>query len=84
MIKAIFTSTALLFASNVFAGPVNINTADADTLAAELNGVGPIVASRIIELRTAKGAFNNASELLEVRGIGERTVAKNAEFIRLK
>ncbi len=84
MFKSIITSTALLFASHAFAGPVNINTADAETLAAELNGVGPIVAARIIELRTAKGTFTDASELQEVRGIGERTLAKNAEFILLK
>lgn len=84
MLKVISLSAACLFAANAFAGPVNVNTADADTLAAELNGVGPIVASRIVELRSAKGGFSSAAELMEVRGIGERTVAKNADFILLK
>ncbi len=84
MFKIISLSAACLFASQAFAGPVNVNTADAETLAAELNGVGPIVAARIVELRSTKGAFTSPAELTEVRGIGERTVEKNAEFILLK
>ncbi len=59
------------------AGPVNINTADAETLAAELTGVGPALAAAIINDRELNGNFSNAEALLRVKGIGERVVELN-------
>lgn len=84
MIKSLFTAAATLFAAQVFAGPVNINTADAATLANELNGVGPVVAERIVEHRSNQGPFTAAEQLTQVRGIGSRTLEKNAAFIQLQ
>jgi len=61
----------------LFAGPVNINTADAETLAAELNGVGPALAAAIVSDRQANGVFPNAAALMRVKGIGERIIELN-------
>ncbi|NIP13279.1 MAG: hypothetical protein GWM88_00450 [Pseudomonadales bacterium] len=81
---------ALLLAS-VLAGPalaaldsVNINNADAETLAEVLNGVGFIKAQAIVEYREQHGAFRDAYELTNIKGIGERTVEKNEARIRLQ
>ncbi|HET9679834.1 MAG TPA: ComEA family DNA-binding protein [Gammaproteobacteria bacterium] len=74
----------VLASSLVIAGPVNINTADAKTLAAELEGVGEAKAAAIVAYREANGPFTNAEELLKVDGIGEATLEKNMENIRLQ
>jgi len=65
----------------VFAGPVNINTADAETLSAELQGVGISKATAIVEYRKANGPFKSPSDLAAVKGIGARTVEINREHI---
>ena len=76
---------ALLLAGTGFAaaaGPVNINTADAATLAAELTGVGPALAEAIVADRKANGNFATAEALTRVKGIGERVVEMNRANIR--
>ena len=60
---------------------VNINTADAATLARELNGVGPQKAQAIVEYREKFGPFINAEDLSSVKGIGLAIVEKNADLI---
>lgn len=65
------------------AGPVNVNTADAETISAELKGVGITKALAIVEFREANGPFKDPEELALVKGIGERTVELNREFILL-
>ncbi len=66
-----------------FAGQVNINTADAETIAAELNGVGLSKAKAIVEYRTKHGPFRSVDDLSLVKGIGERTVDKNRSDIQV-
>ena len=65
------------------AGPVNINTADAETIAAELKGVGMSKAKAIVEYRKKHGPFQNADDLSLVKGIGERTVELNRSDIQV-
>lgn len=74
---------ALLMHGLAFAAgtPVDINTADAQALASSLNGVGPAKAQAIIDYRDENGPFKSAEDLALVKGIGERTVALNAEMI---
>ena len=60
---------------------VNINTADAETLAKHLKGVGEKRAAAIIAHRETNGKFYSAEELMSVEGIGERTLKINAERI---
>lgn len=63
---------------------VNINTADAPTLAEMLVGVGDSRARAIIDYRDANGPFTSADQLVEVKGIGEAVVDKNRDRIRVK
>lgn len=58
---------------------VDLNSADAETLARELNGIGETKARAIVEYREANGAFTSVDELLEVKGIGTATLEKNRE-----
>jgi competence protein ComEA len=51
---------------------VNINTASADELTA-LPGIGPSYAQRIVEHREKNGPFKRVEDLLNVRGIGDKT-----------
>jgi competence protein ComEA len=63
---------------------VNINTADADTMARVLKGVGLSRAEAIVRYREEHGQFVDIYELANVKGIGERTVEMNSERILLK
>ncbi|WP_314688552.1 helix-hairpin-helix domain-containing protein [uncultured Bifidobacterium sp.] len=54
---------------------VDVNTAD-ETLLDTLPGVGPAIARRIIEYRASHGRFSSIDELLEVSGIGEKTLER--------
>ncbi|MDA0791449.1 MAG: helix-hairpin-helix domain-containing protein [Proteobacteria bacterium] len=61
---------------------VNINEADAETLAERLVGVGITRAQAIIRYREEHGRFYSAEELSAVAGIGMATVLKNEARIR--
>lgn len=63
------------------AGPVDVNTADAATISAELQGVGMSKAAAIVEYRETHGPFRTPDDLILVKGIGERTVEINRENI---
>lgn len=65
------------------AGPVDINTADAATISAELKGVGLSKAHAIVEYRKKHGPFKSPDDLSLVKGIGERTVEINRANIRV-
>lgn len=74
-----------LAVQSVSAAPetVNVNSADAETLAAVLDGVGMVRAQAIIEYREEHGPFDDAYDLSNVKGIGDRTVELNEGRIRL-
>lgn len=63
---------------------VNINTADAKTLADVLVGVGPSRAKAIVAYRKAHGEFADVADLAKVKGIGLATVARNEQRILLE
>ena len=63
---------------------VNINRADASTLAASLSGVGQSRAEAIVRYREEFGPFFTAEDLLQVRGIGQSVLEKNRERIALE
>ena len=70
-----------LVASAEPAETVNINTADAESIARVLNGVGLKKAEAIVRHRETHGRFDNPADLTAVKGIGEATVEKNADKI---
>lgn len=63
---------------------VNINTASAEEIAEALSGVGMSKAQKIIEYREQNGPFAHIDELVNVKGIGLRTVDKNRAVILLQ
>ncbi|MGH8215482.1 MAG: ComEA family DNA-binding protein [Rhodanobacteraceae bacterium] len=65
------------------ATPVNINKADAQTIATSLDGVGLAKAQAIVSYRSAHGAFKSVDDVGNVKGVGDKTLARNREAIRL-
>ena len=65
------------------ADTVNINTADAATLAETIKGVGMAKAEAIIRYREKNGPFKSVEQLAEVPGVGEQTVEKNRGLLRV-
>jgi competence protein ComEA len=61
---------------SAIASPVNINTADAKTIGDALSGIGLKKAEAIVKYREAKGGFKTAEDLVNVDGIGTKTVEK--------
>lgn len=68
---------------NATAEPVNINTADAQTLAT-LEGIGEKRAEAIIEYRAEHGAFESVDDLIKVKGIGPKTVEKKRDSMTVE
>lgn len=60
---------------------LDINTANAESIASALDGVGLIKAREIVAYRDMFGNFRSVDELAEVRGIGMVTVEKNRHKI---
>lgn len=72
---AFVLSTGVARAAEAPAGKVNINTANAAQLSA-LPGIGEKLAARIVEYRQKAGSFKSVQELMNVKGIGEKNLAK--------
>jgi competence protein ComEA len=60
---------------------VDINSADAVTLARELADVGLVKAEAIVAYRVAHGPFTTFEDLAKVKGIGPRVIEENRERI---
>ena len=63
-------------------GPIALNKASASELES-LPGIGPAIAARILEYRSEQGKFKEVSELLSVKGIGEKKLAQLREHVVL-
>ena len=75
-------ASLLLAQSPAMANAVNINTADAATIAGDLKGIGLKRAQAIVEYRTKHGPFRSADELSQIKGIGAKVIQKNRADIR--
>ena len=82
--NALFADNANQAEPDQLSVTVNINQANAETLASVLNGVGISRAHAIVAYREKNGKFYSAEELTAVRGIGRRTIEKNENRIVLK
>jgi competence protein ComEA len=62
------------------AAKINLNAASAEQLTA-LPGVGPKLATRIVEYRQKSGGFKSVQELMNVQGIGEKSFQKMQAYL---
>lgn len=81
--RAVQALIVSLLPALVWAGPVDINTADAATIAKELQGIGLSRAQAIVAYREKNGAFRNADELRKIKGIGAKVLERNRSNIKL-
>lgn len=63
---------------------VNINEADAQSIADVLVGVGVTKAQAIVQFREEHGPFTSIDQLLDVNGIGQSTLSNNRQRIVLE
>lgn len=79
-------AVAVLFLSICFkpafaAQAVDINTADAATIAENLNGIGESKARAIVAYRAEHGNFLKEQDLIKVKGIGAKLIERNRDLI---
>ena len=82
MTLAAALATGVLAAAPPAGGQVNINTATVQQLQL-LPRVGPALAQRIVDFRTANGPFKGAEELTRVKGIGEKSFARLQPYVSI-
>lgn len=82
LVAAVLAAT--LLAPLSWAGPVDVNTADAKTLAKELDGIGMSKAQAIVDYRKANGPFKSADDLARVKGVGKKTVDRNRPNLKFE
>jgi competence protein ComEA len=80
---SLLAAMVLLASPQVNAGPVDINTADAATLAGAITGVGEKKAATIVAYRDAHGPFARVEDLSDVKGIGAGTIEKNRQNLEV-
>lgn len=78
-----FLSAMALSVAALAGQPVDINSANAETLSDSLDGVGLSKAQAIVAYRNQNGPYQHADELVNVKGIGIATVDKNRNYILL-
>ena len=63
---------------------INPNTATAEELADELIGIGPKLATKIVQFREDNGKFQAVEDLMQVNGIGNAVIDKNKELLEIE
>lgn len=82
--KNIISLGLMCLSLTAHATPVNINRADAATIANALTGIGLKKAEAIVQYRTEHGPFKSVTSLTDVSGIGDKTVQANLADILLE
>jgi competence protein ComEA len=87
MLAAIASLSATALAADAPAatasGVVNINTADASQLAL-LPRVGLKAAQRVIDYRSEHGAFKKTTDLMQVKGFGDKTFERLSSYLTVE
>ena len=83
-IRIFVTFIALTLSAFVYAAPVNINTADAQSLSKNIKGIGLKKAQAIIAYREKNGIFNKIEDLTKVKGISNKLVEKNKDSLTIE
>jgi competence protein ComEA len=83
LLATLFLGIAFVDSAVLAAEPVNVNTATAEEIAANLKGVGLSKAKLIVAYREANGSFLHVDQLVNVKGIGIKTIDQNREMILL-
>ena len=81
LIRSFVAASFLVVFSLSHAAQIDINSADAATLAQSLNGIGASKAQAIVDYRTANGLFGSVDDLVNVQGIGIKTLDRIREFL---
>ncbi len=84
LIRILTLLLSLSFSGFAIASSVNINTADAASMAENLDGIGLAKANAIVQYREQNGAFGSLEDLLKVKGIGEVILERNKDRISFK
>ena len=80
--STIVNSSGQRVSKKVPSGPININRATLRQLDA-LDGIGPVIAGRIIEYRKKNGSFLTIDDLQKVSGIGAAKFAQIKSKVRI-
>jgi competence protein ComEA len=80
--STVVNSAGVRVTKTVHSGPININRATAHQLDA-LDGIGPVIAQRIIEYRKLNGSFLSIDDLQKVSGIGAAKFAQIKAKVRI-
>src|ERR1700744_4430926 len=83
LVASLMLSSPMLGQPAHAATAVNINTADAQTLADSLDGIGLSKAQAIVAQREANGPYKNVDELAQVKGISAALIERNRDALRL-
>jgi competence protein ComEA len=75
-------SGAQSFENSMVSSLISLNQASASQLE-ELPGVGPALAGRMVDWRTANGGFKAKEDLLNVAGIGDKLFASVKDLVTL-
>lgn len=82
--NAVCVAAILCCSGLAMAIPVNVNQADAETIADALAGIGEKTAIKIVEYRKENGPFKAVEDLTNIKGIGEKKLAKIKEDVKLQ
>jgi competence protein ComEA len=80
--STVINSSGVRVSKSVHTGPININRATAHQLDA-LDGIGPVIAQRIVDFRKTNGSFVSIDDLQKVSGIGAAKFAQIKAKVRI-